>query len=215
MPCLELKFASFAPSQPASRLRTLLEKPNTVILRRNYPVASMAEADPALVAGLSIRAVLAVDITNPPEDSHQTGGAPKFEDNFVKGIEFWFQPQAGNPTFIYVDFPEIAGALAFFDAYDRLSNVQPLHQRLDRRLIGLSYSFREGLTLSILGSPRSATDDGKLSLAATSPISEIDDPRLPSPAVRLPHLAIFYLHELFNSADEWLKENSYQNILGS
>ncbi len=29
------------------------------------------------------------------------------------------------------------------------------------------------------------------------------------------HVAIFYLHELFDSANEWLRENSYQNILGT
>jgi hypothetical protein len=215
MPCLELKFASPAPSQPASRLRTLLQKPNTVILRRNYPTTSIGEADPALTAGLILHSVLAVDITNPPDDAKSPEGGQGFDDSFVKGIEFWFQPPTGNPTFIYADAQELVGVLAFFDAYDRLSNVQPLHQRLDRRQIGLSYSFREGLTMSIHGTPRTAGEDGRVSLSGASPISELDDPRLPGPTVRLPHLAIFYLHELFHSANEWLKDNSYQNILGS
>lgn len=71
MPCLELKIAEKSPTKPATRLRALLDKPNAAVLRRNHIAEAPGHDVPALHQQLRVTAVLAVDITNPPQPTEQ------------------------------------------------------------------------------------------------------------------------------------------------
>lgn len=228
MPCLEVKLPSRACPQPATRLRTLLEKPGAAVLRRNHVARASGYDEARLRNHIRIAAVLAVDLTHPPQPEEPP--APPAEDaaaaspaqeeadpllaSFAKGLEIWVA-DSDRAVSTFVDFEEISGALAMFDAYLRLARFQPAFERLDQRLVGLSFTFREGLTLGVQGNPTGAPADHDTFFDGMAPIPELEDFREPRFAVRLPHEALGYCHDLLRGASSWLEENSYTQILGS
>lgn len=231
MPCLEIKAVVQRPSQPATRLRSLLEKPGAAVLRRNYIAEAPGHEDAAaLHSRLRVTAVLAVDLTNPPRDSESPAephddanvaepvsiheDSDPLANSFAKGLEIWIADDARSVC-VHADADEIAGALAMFDAYLRLARYQPAFQRLDQRIVGLSYLFREGLTIAIQGGSGEPDHSADPSLDAAAAIPEIDDFRDPRFSVRFSSAGVGYLHDLLRSASAWLDDNSYPNILGS
>ncbi|HTV82063.1 MAG TPA: hypothetical protein VME18_05390 [Acidobacteriaceae bacterium] len=231
MPCLEMKVAFHRPPQPATRLRALLEKPGAAVLRRNNTAEAPGQGDAAIRGRLRVMAVLAVNLTNPPRepeppaeaheeaDASEPGEAinevPESQsESFAKGLEIWIADGARSVC-VQADADEIAGALAMFDAYLRLARYQPAFQRLDQRVVGLSYLFREGLAVAIQGKTGEAAESADVSLGSTAAIPEIDDFRDSSFCVRFPNAAVGYFHESLRSASAWLDDNSYPNILGS
>jgi hypothetical protein len=231
MPSLELKIAEKPNLQPGTRLRALLDKPNAAVLRRNH-IAEAAGADSEeLRRRLRITAVLAVDITNPPQPeafgnadesapADETAHEPEpsaeseFADSFAAGLEIWIAMDEGAIR-VPVDADEIPGALLMFDAYSRLAKYQPAYLRLDQRLVGISYTFREGLTIGIEGDVKQLGEETDGLLDGISAIAEIDDLREHRFIVRLPNSGIAYFQNLLQAASEWLGKNSYQSILGS
>ncbi|HTX40230.1 MAG TPA: hypothetical protein VMD25_00275 [Acidobacteriaceae bacterium] len=231
MPCLEIKVAVQRMAAPVTRLRTLLEKPGAAVLRRNFLAEAPGHDDPDLHARLRVTAVLAVDLTDPPRESQPPSPPPEDPEkpqsespsrnaadplaaSFAKGLEIWITDGA-RLTCVHADIEEIAGALAMFDAYLRLARYQPAFQRLDQRILGLSFAFREGLTLGVAGSPGDAAQVPEYTFTSISAIPEIDDSRDTPFVIRFPDAGIAFVHELLRSASAWLEENSYPNILGS
>ena len=234
MPCLELKVAAEPLPHPVTRLRTLLEKSGVALLRRNFTAEAEGHDDAQMRNQFRIVAVLAVDLTNPPQEPEPApaeaapaeGEQPPehevtihedidpFAGSFVKGLEIWIADGV-RATCVYADADEIPGALSMFDAYLRLARFQPAFLRLDQRIVGLHYSFREGLTVAINGAPTEVEPTPDVFFDAVSPIAEVNDFRAPSFVVRLPNGCIQYFHDLLRSASAWLEENSYTNILGS
>lgn len=230
MPCLELKLPARAWPQPAARLRTLLEKPGAAVLRRNQ-VAKASGYDPALLgSGVRVTAVLAVDLTHPPQAEEPVEPAPTAEPatagssdaldrdpllaGFAKGIEIWIA-KGPHAVCVFADADEITSALSMFDAYLRLARFQPAFERLDQRQVGLNFTFREGLAMGIQGHPSEARPDPDNFFEHVAAIPEIEDSREPRLVVRLPNEGVGYFHELLRSAAAWLEENSYTHILGS
>jgi hypothetical protein len=231
MPCLELKVPAEPASQPATRLRTLLEKPGAAVLRRHQVAEAPGYDDPQLRNRFRVVAVLAVDLSNPPQEPEEpvepAAGeeAPEstvaigeetdpFDGSFAKGIEIWIADGVRTAC-VHADADEIPGALAMFDAYLRLARYQPAFLRLDQRIVGLHFTFREGFSVGVHGAPSEVEPTAEAFFDAVSPISETDDFRAPSFVVRLPNGCIAYFHELLRSATTWLNENSYPSILGS
>lgn len=236
MPCLELKVPAELCATPATRLRALLEKPGAAVLRRHTVAEAQGDEDGLLRNRVRITAVLAVDLMNPPREPAKPAAVPAPEreaadqtaaeepqaapaagetgGSFAGGLEIWISSGV-RAACVTADAEEIPGALAMFDAYLRLARYQPAFLRLDQRLVGLTYAFREGLTVGVQGEPSPAEPQKDTFFEAISPIAEIDDFRAPSFAVRLPNAGIGYLHELLQSASAWLEENSYPSILGS
>lgn len=231
MPCLEIKVAAQRTAAPATRLRALLEKPGAAVLRRNFLAETSSHEDPDLHAQLRVTAVLAVDLTDPPREPqspsppHEETEKPQSEAaardaadplaaSFAKGLEIWITDGA-RLTCVHADAEEIAGALAMFDAYLRLARYQPAFQRLDQRILGLTFAFREGLTLGVAGNPGDAAQSPEFSFTSISAIPEFDDSRDTGFLVRFPDAGIAFFHDLLRSATVWLEENSYPNILGS
>lgn len=238
MPCLELKIATQPHSEPATRLRALLEKPGAAVLRRNH-VADGSAHDELLRSRIRVAAVLAVNLSDPPREpessapststpapstpaasSDPEAGAPAPEpsdalaNSFAKGLEIWVSDE-DRAARILVDADEIPGVLAMFDAYLRLARFQPAFQRLDQRLVGLHYAFREGLSIGIQGDPAQNPPNPDApfeSMAAIPPINDFRDTRL---ILRLPNPSLGFFHDLLRSASAWLDENSYPNILGT
>jgi hypothetical protein len=231
MPCLELKVAAEPARQPATRLRTLLEKPGAAVLRRHQVAEAAGYDEPQLHNRFRVVAVLAVDLSNPPQEPEKPAEKPEgeeaaetavaveeaadgFDGSFAKGIEIWVA-DGGRAACVYVDADEIPGALAMFDAYLRLARYQPAFLRLDQRIVGLHYTFREGLAVGVHGAPSEVEPTADAFFDVVSPISETGDFRAPSFVVRLPNGCIAYFHDLLRSATAWLNENSYPSILGS
>jgi hypothetical protein len=232
MPCLELKVAAEPARQPVTRLRSLLEKPGAAVLRRNQVAEAAGYDEPQLRNRFRVVAVLAVDLSNPPQEpeppaekpeGEETAEAPAatpeeepdpFDGSFAKGIEIWIADGVRTAC-IQADADEIPGALAMFDAYLRLARYQPAFLRLDQRIVGLHFTFREGLSVGIHGAPSEVEPTAEAFFDVVSPISETDDFRAPSFVVRLPNGCIAYFHDLLRSATAWLNENSYPSILGS
>jgi hypothetical protein len=231
MPCLELKVAAEPARQPATRLRTLLEKPGAAVLRRHQVAEAPGYDEPQLRNRFRVVAVLAVDLSNPPQEpeppaeKHEGEEAAEsavtvqevvdpFEGSFAKGIEIWIADGV-RMACVHADADEIPGVLAMFDAYLRLARYQPAFLRLDQRVIGLHFTFREGLSVGVHGAPSEVEPAAENFFDAVSPISETGDFRAPSFVVRLPNGCISYFHDLLRSATAWLNENSYPSILGS
>jgi hypothetical protein len=231
MPCLEIRASIQRPSQPATRLRSLLEKPGAAVLRRNYIAEAPGHEDAAaLHSRLRVTAVLAVDLTSPPRDSetptdaHDEPGPAQLDaashddsealGSFAKGLEIWIADDARSLC-AHADADEIAGALAMFDAWLRLARYQPAFQRLDQRIVGLSYLFREGLSVAIQGGPGDDTHPTDASLESAAAIPNLDDFRDPRFSLRFSSAGVGYFHDLLRSASAWLDDNSYPNILGS
>ena len=228
MPCLELKLPARALPQPATRLRTLLEKPGAAVLRRNFIAKAAGFDDAALRSCVRVTAVLAVDLTHPPQGDEPAEPATSAEPNaatsseeedsllagFAKGLEIWIADRA-DAVCVFADADEIAGVLAMFDAYLRLARFQPAFERLDQRQVGLSFTFREGLSLGIQGHPVEMRAEPHSFFERLAAIPEIEDSRDARFVVRLPNEGVGYFHELLRSASAWLEENSYTHILGS
>jgi hypothetical protein len=234
MPCLELKVAAEPLSQPATRLRTLLEKPGATVLRRHHVAEAAGYDEPPLRNRFRVIAVLAVDLSNPPQEPetppekhegdeaseahvavHEKGDAgDSIDGSFAKGVEIWVADGVRTAC-VHADADEIPGALAMFDAYLRLARYQPAFLRLDQRVVGLHFTFREGLSVGVHGAPSEVEPAAEAFFDAVSPISEIDDFRAPSFVVRLPNGCIGYFHDLLRAATVWLNDNSYPSILGS
>lgn len=232
MPCLELKVAAETPVQPVTRLRTLLEKPGAAVLRRNHVADVPGPEDPQMRNRFRISAVLAVDLSNPPQepetpepppaDGDPPADAPvatqeeddPFAGSFAKGLEIWIADGV-RTTCVIADADEIAGALSMFDAYLRLARYQPAFLRLDQRIVGVHFSFREGLSVGVHGTPGQTEPTVDAFFEVISPISEVDDFRAASFVIRLPNAAISYFHDQLRAASAWLDANSYPNILGS
>jgi len=232
MPCLELKVPALPNPVPATRLRALIEKPGAAVLRRNSVAEAPGHDDVELRKRMRVAAVLAVNLTDPPKPidtetpvdlngeeglAHTPLADPDADPvvgSFAKGLEFWLT-DGERAVCAFVDADEIPGALAMFDAWLRLTRFPPAFQRLDRRLVGLNYSFREGLSIAVQGDPLEPLSEDETFLDGVSPIPEIDDFREPRFVVRLPEPALGYLHDLLRTASAWLDENSYPNILGS
>jgi hypothetical protein len=232
MPCLELKVAAEPLAHPVTRLRTLLEKPGATVLRRHHVAEATGFDDPQLRNRFRVTAVLAVDLSNPPQEPEAPAEKPEgeesvepvvtaapeegdpFNGSFAKGIEIWVADGVRTAC-VHADADEIPGALAMFDAYLRLARYQPAFLRLDQRVVGLHFSFREGLTVGVHGAPSETEPSAEAFFDAVSPISETDDFRAPSFVVRMPNGCIAYFHDLLRAATAWLNENSYPNILGS
>jgi hypothetical protein len=235
MPCLELKVAAEPPAHPATRLRTLLEKPGATVLRRHHVAEATGYDEAQLRNRFRVTAVLAVDLSNPPQEPEAAAERPEgeepaepvaaprgeegdpgdpFNGSFAKGIEIWVADGVRTAC-VHADADEIPGALAMFDAYLRLARYQPAFLRLDQRVVGLHFAFREGLTVGVHGAPSEAEPTAEAFFDAISPISETDDFRAPSFVVRMPNGCIAYFHDLLRAATAWLSENSYPNILGS
>ncbi|GGG92486.1 hypothetical protein [Silvibacterium dinghuense] len=231
MPALELRIAETMTPVPATRLRTLLEKPNAVVLRRNHVVEPEVLVEGMLREKLRVTCILAVDITHPPEPNapKTTGPASldeedpdlieqvqedkdEFADRFAKGVEFFIATEKG-PMLLYADFDELTSALTLFDAYERIARYQPAYLRLDQRSIGIGYGFREGLVVGIAGELPELRDEK--AFASLSSLQDLDDVRAGRRMVRLPHAGIRYLQELLEGAGEWLDRNSYKSILGA
>lgn len=207
MPALELHIAKVRPA--SSKLRTLMEKPDAVILRRNH--CDMELHSHALRSRVRVNAVLAVDVTHPPESDEALDEQDHFNEQFCKGLELWVRTSSG-PVRVCVDESEIPGALTMFDAYSRVEHFQQAFNKLHRREIGLTYHFREGLELGVSGTIMEETmpDEG---LAALSPIIELEDEREPRYVLRLSD-AVGDLEQVMREARQWLEKNSYENVLG-
>jgi hypothetical protein len=232
MPCLELKVAAEPLPQPATRLRTLLEKPGAAVLRRHHVAEAAGYDEPQLRNRFRVVAVLAVDLSNPPQEPEkplakpegeeaaetevaaQQEGPDPFEGSFARGIEIWVADGVRTAC-VFADADEIPGALAMFDAYLRLARYQPAFLRLDQRIVGLHFTFREGLSVGVHGAPSEVEPTAESFFDVVSPISETDDFRAPSFVVRLPNGCISYFHDLLRAATVWLNDNSYPSILGS
>lgn len=230
MPCLELKVAAMPHPVPATRLRSLLEKPGAAVLRRNYVAEATGHDDTHLRNRIRIAAVLAVNLSDPPkpidvaapDDAEDeliasTPAEPEADplaSSFAKGLEIWFA-DGERAVSVLADADEIPGALTMFDAWLRLVRFQPAFQRLDQRLVGLNYWFREGLSIGVQGSPAETPPEEETFFDCIAPIPEIDDFREPRFVVRLPDAGLAWFHDLLRSAAAWLNENSYPNILGS
>ncbi len=206
MPALEMHVAK--NRREGSKLRTLLEKPDTVILRRNH--CDMELHSLALRSRVRVNAVLAVDVTHPPQQSEE--GGDDFSDQFCKGVELWIRTPTG-PVRVYVDEDEIPGALTLFEAYTRVESFQQAFSRLHRREIGLSYQFREGMEIGLQGTIMEE-DMPEEGLAALSPIIELEDEREPRHVLRLSDGAINDFEQVMRDALDWLSGNSFQNVLG-
>ncbi len=230
MPCLELKLPARAWSQPATHLRTLLERPGAAVLRRNN-IAKAAGYDEALLGNcVRVTAVLAVDLTHPPQPDEPAEPVSSAESvtpvsadsddpdalvaGFAKGLEVWITDRT-HAVCVFADADEVTGALAMFDAYLRLARFQPAFERLDQRQVGLNFTFREGLALGIQGHPGESRPNPDSFFERIAAIPEIEDSREPRFVVRLPNEGVGYFHELLRSASAWLEENSYTHILGS
>ncbi|HEY1499695.1 MAG TPA: hypothetical protein VGF88_08970 [Acidobacteriaceae bacterium] len=232
MPCLEMKVPALPHPVPATRIRALLERPGAAVLRRNYLAQAPGHDDAHLRNRIRIAAVLAVNLTDPPkpidtappENSNDPENAltsPSDELNtdplggsFAKGFEIWLT-DGERAVCVPGDADEIPGALAMFDAWLRLARFRPALQRLDQRLVGLNYSFREGLSIAVQGDPAENPPEEDTFFDCVAPIPEIDDFREPRFVVRLPEAGLAYFHDLLRSASAWLDDNSYPNILGS
>jgi hypothetical protein len=232
MPCLELKVAALPHPVPATRLRSLLEKPGAAVLRRNYVAEAPGHDDTHLRNRIRIAAVLAVNLTDPPKpidvaapDDVEHADEPialapaepeadPLASSFAKGLEIWFS-DGERAVSVLADADEIPGALTMFDAWLRLVRFQPAFQRLDQRLVGLNYWFREGLSVAVQGNPAETPPEEETFFDCIAPIAEIDDFREPRFVVRLPDAGLAWFHDLLRSASAWLNENSYPNILGS
>ena len=230
MPCLELKVAAEPLAVPATRLRALMEKPGAAVLRRHHVAEVAGYDEPQLRNRFRIVAVLAVDLSNPPQEPEKPDASPEgegetpppaiqeevdpFAGSFAKGIEIWVA-DGTRTTCVQADVDEIPGALAMFDAYLRLARYQPAFLRLDQRIVGLHFTFREGLSVGVHGAPSEGEPAPESFFDTVSPISETNDFRAPSFVVRLPNGCISYFHDLLRAASAWLDENSYPNILGS
>jgi hypothetical protein len=226
-----MKVALHRPPEPATRLRSLLEKPGAAVLRRNYVAEAPGHEDAALPGRVRVNAVLAVDLNDPPREADsppeprrdQAAPAPgmaahdppdPLADGFAKGLEIWIADGARSVC-VQADSDEIVGALAMFDAYLRLARYQPAFQRLDQRIVGLSYLFREGLTIAIQGDPGEAPSPAEPSFESAAAIPDIDDFRDPCFFVRFSNTGVGWFHDLLRSASAWLDDNSYPSILGS
>ncbi|HEX3986840.1 MAG TPA: hypothetical protein VHX13_09555 [Acidobacteriaceae bacterium] len=230
MPCLELKLPARAWPQPAARLRTLLEKPGAAVLRRNHIARASGYDDVLLASSVRVAAVLAVDLTHPPqadgavEAAASAAPAPASNPDsdeadpllagFARGLEIWIV-DGRHTVCVFADADEITGALAMFDAYLRLARFQPAFERLDQREVGLNFTFREGLALGVQGHPAEARPESAGFFDGVAAIPEMEDSREPRFVVRLPNEGVGYFHELLRSASAWLEENSYTHILGS
>lgn len=233
MPCLEVKVAAETPAEPATRLRALLEKPGAAVLRRNYTAEAEGEEDAQFRNRYRVVAVLAVDLSNPPkepeppappaepvEGQEQAESPVRIQEDldpllgsFAKGLEIWIADGV-RATCVIADADEIPGVLSMFDAYLRLARFQPAFLRLDHRMLGLQYSFREGLTIGVQGAPAPVEPTADGFFEAVSPIAEVDDFRAPSFVVRFPNGCVQHFHRLLSAASAWLDENSYTTILG-
>ena len=231
MPCLELKVPALPNPVPATRLRTLLEKPGAVVLRRNFVAEAPGHDDTQLRNRVRVAGVLAVNLTDPPKpidvgaagdpDDEEVSMIPVPGDpeadplagKFAKGIEIW-TTDGERAVCVLGDAEEIPGSLAMFDAWLRLARFQPAFQRLDQRLVGLTYCFREGLSIAVQGDPAENPPEEETFFDCVAPIPEIDDFREPRFVVRLPDTGLAYFHDLLRSASAWLDDNSYPNILG-
>lgn len=225
MPCLELKVASQPAAVPATRLRALLERPGAAVLRRNHLAEAPGYDDPHLRSRVRIAAVLAVNLTDPPQESEppaipaepaqsSEGRADPLTAGFAKGLEIWIA-DGDRAACTFADADELPGVLAMFDAYLRLARFQPAFQRLDQRLVGLNYLFREGLSVAVQGNAAETPPEAEIFFDCVAPIPDIDDFRLPRFTVRLPNEGLGFFHDLLRSASSWLEENSFPNILGS
>jgi len=231
MPCLEMKVPALPHPVPATRLRALLEASGAAVLRRNHIADAPGHADAELRNRIRVAAVLAVNLTNPPqpidtaeardpdevvEEDHAPATDAEDaqqEGSFAKGLEIWIS-DGERGICALADAEEIPGALAMFDAWLRLARFPPAFQRLDQRLVGLHYAFREGLSIAVEGDPAETPPEAETFFDGVAPIAEIDDFREPRFRVRLPESGIGYLHDLLRSASAWLEDNSYPNILG-
>lgn len=228
MPCLELTVALRRPPEPATRLRALLHKTGAAVLRRNYVARSSGQDDAALGGSLRVCAVLAVDLTDPPRGPGDSASSRDHSDDaprdiplaeapdspagtFARGLEIWLT-DGSRTACVHVDEDEIPGSMAMFDAYLRLARYPPAFHRLDQRMVGLSYRFRDGLALAIHGEP---AETAGLSLESAAAIPEFDDCRDPRFSLRLSSDGLGCFHDLLRSASAWLDENSYPSILGS
>lgn len=232
MPCLELKVAAQPHSQPPTRLRALLEKPGAAVLRRNFIPEVPGHDDLLLRNSIRIAAVLAVDLLDPPrepepssdeheqpEDHSQPSGPPPESPepgggSFAKGLEIWVT-DGPRTVCVPADFDEIAGAVTMFDAYVRLARFQPAFVRLNKRLVGVSYLFKEGLSVGIQGDPADSPAEFGPLFGAISAIPDVEDSRDSRVLVRLPNTGISFFHDLLRAAAAWLDQNSYPSILGS
>ncbi|HUB18775.1 MAG TPA: hypothetical protein VL990_09085 [Acidobacteriaceae bacterium] len=231
MACLEMKVPALPNPLPATRLRALLEKPGAAVLRRNCIAEAPGHADGHLRNRMRVSAVLAVNLTDPPRpidvdtgvvvDAEEDPGTALEEreiepgsGSFAKGLEIWMS-DGERAVCTFADADEIPGVLAMFDAWLRLVRFPPAFQRLDRRLVGLNYWFREGLAIGIQGDPADQPPEDETFFDNLAAIPEVDDFREPRFVVRLPEPALAYLHDLLRSASAWLDDNSYPNILGS
>jgi len=231
MPCLEMKVAALPHPVPATRLRALLERPGAAVLRRNFVAEAPGHDDAQLRNRIRIAAVLAVNLTDPPQPidvaspyetatkwPEPTPTKAETDDplaaGFAKGLEIWIT-DGERAVCVLADADEIPGALAMFDAYLRLARFQPAFQRLDQRLVGLNYLFREGLSIAVQGNPAETPPEPETFFDCIAPIAEIDDFRDPRFVVRLPDAGLAFFHDLLRAASAWLDENSYPNILGS
>ena len=231
MPCLEMKVPALPHPVPATRLRALLEKPGAAVLRRNHIAEAPGHDDGELRNRVRVAAVLAVNLTDPPQPI-DTAGAENEDDHvlephelhadpeadqqagsFAKGLEIWMS-DGERAVCALADADEIPGALAMFDAWLRLARFPPAFQRLDERLVGLHYGFREGLSIGIEGDASETMPEHDTWFDSIAAIPEIDDFREPRFLVRLREAGVGYLHDLLRSASAWLDENSYPNILG-
>ncbi len=230
MPCLEMKVPALPHPVPTTRLRALLEKPGAAVLRRNYVAEAPGHDDAHIRNRIRIAAVLAVNLTDPPKPIDvEPSDAPDADDvaiatvagsetdllaaSFAKGLEIWMS-DGERAVVVFADADEIPGALAMFDAYLRLVRFPPAFQRLDRRLVGLHFGFREGLSIAIQGQPAENPPDEETFFDCIAPIPEIDDFREPKFVVRVPEPGLAWFHDLLRSASAWLDDNSYPNILG-
>jgi hypothetical protein len=226
-----MKAAALPRPVPATRLRALLEKPGAAVLRRNHVAEAPGYDDAHLRNRIRIAAVLAVNLTDPPAPidaaardnllAEKTEASPArsepgdpLADSFAKGLEIWMA-DGDRAVYAVADADEIPGALAMFDAYLRLARFPPAFQRLDQRLVGLHYWFREGLSIAIQGNPAETPPHEETFFDCLAPIPEIDDFREPRFVVRLPDEGLAFFHDLLRSASAWLDANSYPNILGS
>ncbi len=232
MPCLEIKVAALPHPVPATRLRTLLEKPGASVLRRNYIAEAPGHEDAQLRNRVRVAAVLAVNLTDPPQpidvaspdsdedeialvdSSHAEDDPDPYGGSFAKGLEIWIA-EGDRAVCVHADADEIAGALSMFDAWHRLERFQPAFQRLEKRLVGLRYGFREGLSIAVEGDPAESAPEEGAFFDSVGPIPEISDFREPGFLLRLPEEGVAWFHELLLSASAWLEENSYPNILGT
>lgn len=201
------------------------------MLRRNYVAEAPGHDDAQLRNRIRIAGVLAVNLTDPPNSIEVAppGEIPAevprraptplqptdpLATSFAKGLEIWMADH-DRAACVLADDDEIPGALAMFDAYLRLARFPPAFQRLDHRLVGLNYGFREGLSIAIEGPPAESPPEEETFFDVLAPIAEIDDFREPRFRVRLPEAGLAFFHDLLRSAASWLEANSYPNILGS